>query len=961
MINIETKRVSWQLTEGGITHAFKCAVTGTDLADTTQSIPFCRLVSSNGELIPRDVTWRNNHLQVLFSDNVQVELAVETRDDYIVLRVVKAPEREFEQLVFLDVPLAGGAATRDEFVAGAVALNLLTRVDELPGPQTRLYARCYTRFGMLGAGVAVAASPFEEMRAILKTVMNEASDLPKSSRGGPWALDARENYTSYLFGVASEETVDEWIALCRDFGIDQLHFCGRNAFRYGDYLPDPAMFPKGVASVRPVIARLHQAGIMAGLHTLSFSIDQATPYVTPVPDKRLATESVFTLAKPLSADAQELYFNENTAHMPRATSYYIRRSMTLRIDDELIEYTQVCDQPPFGVAGCKRGAWGTVAASHNAGTPVHLLCACWGKFAPAGNATLFGEIAGNIAHVVNECEFDMVYLDGLDGAHIFDGEESRWHYGGRFAFEVFKRLQRPVIMEMAAFLHHLWFWRSRMGAWDHPIRGFTPFMNHHVRSNAQCARIFLPAHLGWWAPRVAHSINLTTTDIEKMSGLACKNETTFAEDVSYLCEQALVSRAGFSLQGITPEAVRATPHLSNLAPIFKRYVQARAAKDQTDIKDKTPDRRSPRRQELAFTALPQRHTVSGLDDGSQRWQIHSPDCLSSAKIRIEALWSAAPYADPRGIVLAAFKTPDEFSPGWQETRILNSGKIYTYAGNAPGMSMSLELGNTSLPLDARVKIARLTAVRQGARRAPVSSPTDQLSILDHGERIYAEHSASWAWLGRQFSPGLDLTQCPALGLWVCADADDAVLNVQTVGPKHTQGMEDHYIPLNFKGWRYVELVEPESERFELYGWPYGRCVYDIYRSTLQYHHVAGINLWLNNVPADSRTSCILSEIRALPVLKNRLDNLKLQINTQAIELPGTLATGEWLEIFSDGIMKKFAPDGSEILSQPLPVGSFALTAGVNQLAFHAKPETGNGRVRVTTLLNPDLVLNPSFA
>ena len=242
-------------------------------------------------------------------------------------------------------------------------------------------ARCYPRFGVAGAAVAIVGCRFAQMRGVLKKVVSRAPDLPHSRLGGPWALGAPENRTSYIFGVATEETADDWIALCRDFGIQQLHFCGKMPFRYGDYVPNGEFFPDGIASVRRVIERLHKAELKAGIHTMSFSISRQTPYVAPVPDKRLAIEATYTLAQNVSGEAADIPLAEDTGGLPKETSYFVRRSMCVRIDDELLEYSAVRDRPPYGVSGCRRGAWGTRATPHARGAAVHHLRACWGLFA----------------------------------------------------------------------------------------------------------------------------------------------------------------------------------------------------------------------------------------------------------------------------------------------------------------------------------------------------------------------------------------------------------------------------------------------------------------------------------------------------------------------------------------------------------------------------------------------------
>jgi hypothetical protein len=170
--------------------------------------------------------------------------------------------------------------------------------------------------------------------------------------------------------------------------------------------------------------------------------------------------------------------------------------------------------------------------------PSHHSQQCWGCFLPEGDSTLFGEVAGRIASVINECGFDFTYLDGLDGAHVIAGEENRWHYGARFAFEIFRRCRRPTMMEMATFHHHLWFVRSRLQAWDHAVCGHKKFIDLHCFSNEGCRRIFMPRHLGW--SRVLAWIDST-------------HDVTFDDEVEYMWGKGLGTDSGYSLQEVTPD------------------------------------------------------------------------------------------------------------------------------------------------------------------------------------------------------------------------------------------------------------------------------------------------------------------------------------------------------------------------------------------------------------------------
>ena len=121
----------------------------------------------------------------------------------------------------------------------------------------------------LGARVALVGCPQDEIRSVLQEVVEDAEELPHSSIGGPWALDAPINRGSYLFnfGEVTEETVDDWIHLVQELGFNQLDFHGGRSFRFGDCRPDPDMYPRGLESLKAVVDRLHAEGIAAGLHT----------------------------------------------------------------------------------------------------------------------------------------------------------------------------------------------------------------------------------------------------------------------------------------------------------------------------------------------------------------------------------------------------------------------------------------------------------------------------------------------------------------------------------------------------------------------------------------------------------------------------------------------------------------------------------------------------------------------
>ena len=81
-----------------------------------------------------------------------------------------------------------------------------------------------------------------------------------------------------------------------------------------------------------------------------------------------------------------------------------------------------------------------------------------------------------------------------------------------------------------------------------------------------------------------------------------------------------------------------------------------------------------------------------------------------------------------------------------------------------------------------------------------------------------------------------------MGVWIHGDGKGELLNLQLNGPDHLDCVCDHYITVDFEGWRYCELVEPETDRFEAHSWPYNRCVYKTYRERFPYGQLAQLSL-----------------------------------------------------------------------------------------------------------------------
>ena len=881
-VTIENSSLKYVISSEGLNASFVDAATGRDYHPSDLPTPVARARigdqwHDSNAAVPKD-----GQVRVGFArTDAAVSLAATAYERHIVLRVAAASE-QIEELELVNLQLTLEGRPDEPFAACALALNLRTRVAELPGLRTHLQASCVRRFGIVDAAVALVAGPPAVLRDALKEAVTAAPDVPKSSVGGPWAMDAPINRSSYLFAAPTEENVEEIIRTLKSIGFNQVQVHGgAGTYRFGDCEPNRELYPRGVASVKAVIDRLHEEDIYVGMHPYAFFIDKACPWVTPVPDPRLGKDVTLTLAGDLTADADTVPVVESTESMSTIVGFFERNSVTIQVDDELIVYSDLSREPPYGFTNCTRGALGTEATSHPDGASVHHLKECFGLFAPDPETTLLQEVAAANASFYNTCGFDTLYLDALDGEDILGGGENSWHYGSQYVWELYQRLERPAAFEYSTFHHHLWYLRSRHGAWDHPTRSHKQFIDQHVAGNRGNDLMFLPSNLGWWS--------FKTWDPPQ-------TEPTFPDDIEYWCAKALGSNSGLSLQGYNPDL----PGHQRLAAIVKQYEELRhAGYFSESVKERLrqpgAEHTLERAGESDWAMRPVariRNVVQGTDPGSTRWTVDNPFAAQVPALRLECLMGAGPYDGAESVVLAQFDRADEF--GTQ--------------GAASGISASLK------PVTSGERTSgRLTATNPGSER--------------HG---------SWASFKKVFDEPLDLTGQQGLGVWVHGDGKGEVLNFQMESPDHiSRGVGEHYVIVDFEGWRYFELIESDSDRYADYVWPYAGG-YSVYRETVHYEGVESLTIWCNNLPPQDSISCDLRPVRTLPLVATQLSQPRVTIGGAAITLPVEVESGQYVEVAADGDCSLCGPNGELLEHLRLDDSVPALAAGANALELTAE-------------------------
>jgi len=882
----------------------------------TKVVPPYRAVIKAGAVksMPASLTFQENILTASFTDVGDVRIWIQMHAQFVIFRVLSCPE-QIERLYF------GGIfcpECRQGCSSVSMSLNLHTNCDDLLSISAYLGACAFRDFGIEGASFAAVCCKEDALRHIMRQITSEyTEDIPWSSKAGAFSIDHEDVRNSYLMNTRgiSPDTVDYWILLAHKFGAKQIDFHGGYTFRFGDLRPNPALFPNGKEDFAKVIDRLHQAGLQAGLHTYAQFIQKDSSYVTPIPHPDLGGNP-FTLSQSVDADATSIPVLESTAGISTKTGFFVRNSTYLLIDQEILEFDAVGENE-FII--CKRGALGTTPSSHTAQSRIKHLFSVFGHFAPDPESTLYLEVARNTAAAYNELGFDMIYLDAIDGSDVFAGGDKAWYYSALFVAEILRNTKRPPILEMSAMWHHFWYFRTRMGAWDHSNRAHKYLLGEHNRSNLRTIeKTLLPQNYGWWNYQKA----------DPHFPIQVRRE--FIDDYEFWAGNAL--KNDWSLSFIPGGDGKLTDEMSRFADVigsFDRYRLANASMDFGNISNS----------ELMFCdgrPIPVTYQKQ-LTYSENRQTLPFPEGRQLKRLRVEN--RPFPVKDQKGPVLFCAEHADSI-------RLLASKNV----------TASLEPCSNEL-----------------SSMNP-SFMEEKGCVPKNGMRLTASQAGTFGYarMERIFPEPTDLSQAPGLYITICGDGKGELVNIQLKSPKHILGGTlDRVIDIDFVGWKCFKLIESDAHRLEENYWPFSggghynqtdhdplyeiaqdtelsqyewhpSCLdLDIYYSTREkvtLSDLYSISVWMNNMKEGETYSITVGEISAFPIQRQPLCDPCICIDGQEYAIKGTLPTDSYIE-YDNGTWYGYDVEGNLLTDIVYPRLPDTVTAN-SPIKITAKGEYG---------------------
>ncbi|HPA17570.1 MAG TPA: hypothetical protein PLU30_07465 [Verrucomicrobiae bacterium] len=899
----ENRRAVLAIDRQGRAMSVRCKASDRELLARPQPLVSARLKDGR-QLTARKATSNDGVLTFEFARGLgNAVIAVDAHDDFFTFTIRSLTLPDVASLTFVNLPVT--AAT----YRGAMA-NMLSddsdavclRGYELPvemgtgGIPASLRVWTTSEHGLTGFRAGLAVGPKKAMPEILRAMAKDAG-APTSKLGGPWSLGAGANRGSYLFADLAHAATDDWIELARRGGFTHIHIHGwwRTLGHYG---VNTNLFPSGIADMKDTVARIHAAGLKAGIHTLTGCIDTRDAWVTPEASPHLIATDSYTLAKPMSPTNTVLYVNEKPSSRHDVVFTYSGNGNAIRIGSEIIQYGEVVSETPYAFAKCQRGAFKTIPAAHAAGDRADYLQQRYLAFYPEPDSPLAADLADHIANVFNTCGLDQIYFDGSEGMMSRYGIDAMRH-------AIFKRLRGETLVEASCHGAHNWWFHSRLGAWDHPVWAAKRFHDKHIEvSSKYRATDLLEPQMGWWAPR----------------GPSPFARGHFLDEMEYFAAKNLGLDSAMSIQGVNVSRNPLPLHIENQFTLLGWYEHLRLARyfdARTVARVSVPGDEFRLRQNpdglWQFTPVTMdAHRISSLGNGSEHWTTRNPYAQQPLAARIEALYSVAPFDSPKRICVTDF------------------GDLAAFKKTTASATVSLRLDEETTDTKGGNRNLRLRAENRGAER-----------------------NGAWARASLPFpAPYRSLAGAGALGVWIKGDGRGALLNVQLGTPReYSQALSDHYVTVDFTGWRYVELLvrERDVDQMTKYTWPYDHG-YSLYRNHLDMAHISDVSLYINNIPPGESTEVVVGPLMALPVQSAEFKNPTITLNGQTLVVPVALKSGDFLEVEPDGKVTHHNDKGDLLgRMRPAPAPTWPLMqAGENSVAFDCdRPQGVSARAEVT--------------
>ena len=239
----------------------------------------------------------------------------------------------------------------------------------------------------------------------------------------PRGVESRRNplirASIYFASDISPDNVERHVELAKKGGFRLMLISAARFFSIGDGISYHPQYKNGASDVEALLAKIHEAGILPGLHILHTHIGKRSSLVKGGADRRLLLREMYTLSRPLGPADDTVYVDENPMNAEKS-----EKCRLLKFGRELMSYESFATEPPYRFTGVKRGVLETPAGAHEEGL--------------IGGTLWVSEYGGSTIYLKQDCDLldviardvgafwkagmRFIYFDGCEGeigrAHV---------------------------------------------------------------------------------------------------------------------------------------------------------------------------------------------------------------------------------------------------------------------------------------------------------------------------------------------------------------------------------------------------------------------------------------------------------------------------------------------------------------------------------------------------------------
>lgn len=825
--------------------------------------PFMQAVSGNWALPVSALTVNKDLLTVTFGENkASATIQVQVQPQFITFLL-----RSWQPQTVDAITLADLIVTKQDMVAGQIgathdansALGLqslhfsgLRRATAVGADRVNLFVNynrlvrdrdaLYPKPKYLGCSLfACSRSQFVPTVQAIEA----AYDLPSPKLDGVWGKLSPAMHKSYFFVTdLTEANVDEVIAYGK-----QGHFSYVLIVEHawskaggGTFEINPTGFPNGLKGLKATISKIQKAGFKVGLHLLTAGMSPRDPLVTPVPDKGIYSDTQVPLASDVDEKATFIPTTAPPKAFPAEELPYYGHGTTLWIGDEIIRYGKLKLDPPYGFENCTRGLWGTKPAAHKAADPVKHLYMAYGLVLIDADSDLIERVSQRIADVMNYCNCDGIYFDGSE---LLQGDHS--YYNARLHMAYLDKIKKKdLIVQGSSYSPYSWHAISRTASAD-GFRKIKLYLDKRSPSFPWYFSNLMPLDIGWY-------------------GI---NNNIRPDDIEYVCSRAVGFDSSISIETST-NSLRTVPQASEMIDIVGAWEALR-------LSGRVP------------AALREQMRTPGKE--FRLMQVKGEDVMVPVQY---SPWAMNPPLD------APEQTEKDETDALRPWDDINSElNIKNDRGTAAQVELHLECGEGMRPGPDYAAGQPLELFESAPAGDAKPLDTNQYDPATHGSRATSQgvtqeltlvtddvkegktalrfsatstlsEKVGWATFGKTFPTPLDLSNYGVIALWVKGDGKGEALKVQlwdTAG-----NPQDQYIPINFKGWRFIELPRPTG-------------------LAIDHSKINRLNFYYNGMPGNTTSITILDGVKVLPK-GTVMQRPTLIVNGKTITFPVSMAIGD---------------------------------------------------------------------